>query len=87
MIIIPHKIYFKSFSALSEKNQNKVIERIVIFKNNPYHPLLNNHKLKGNLRGFRPISVTGDLRIIIKEINNYEIVEFLDIGTHSKLYG
>ena len=49
---------------------------------------LNNHALKGDFLWLRSINLTGDYRIIFREMNNgdIEIVELIDVNTHSELY-
>ncbi|NDK08640.1 type II toxin-antitoxin system mRNA interferase toxin, RelE/StbE family [Candidatus Gracilibacteria bacterium] len=82
------KSYKKSFSKLDSKIKTKTIERIAIFSVNPFEKILNNHKLLGEYDGYRSINITGDYRAIFREYpdGTYEFVEFIDIGTHSKLY-
>lgn len=55
----------------------------------PMDHSLNNHALSGEFTGCRSLDVTGDYRIIFEDIwgGIYEIVELLDVGTHSQLYG
>ena len=45
---------------------------------------LNDHGLKGNTRMYRAWSVTGDIRVIYRETDEY--YEFLDIGSHNQVY-
>ncbi|MDD5769919.1 MAG: type II toxin-antitoxin system mRNA interferase toxin, RelE/StbE family [Candidatus Gracilibacteria bacterium] len=88
MIIKKHKLFDKSYLKLSQKLKLKVNETLVLITKNHFDKKLNNHALKGDFIGLRSINVTGDYRIIFKEIsdNNYEIIELLKIGTHSELY-
>lgn len=90
MIITYKKSYKKAFKKLSQKQQRNTYAVITtIFEEDPFHPLLNNHALKGEYLGYRSINITGDLRAIFQEISEgtYEFVEFAEIGTHSQLYG
>ena len=59
--------------------------RISYFINNPSHPLLRNHRLKGTQKDYCAFSVTGDTRIIYRRIDD-QTVELLDIGTHNQVY-
>ena len=61
-------------------------ERFEIFKNNKFHPLLNNHALGGKYGGCRSINITGNWRAVFKEVTT-EFVLLVDIGTHPQLYG
>lgn len=58
--------------------------RFELFIHNKYHPLLRNHPLKGLYHEYRSMSVTGDWRVIFREIDDR--VLFIEIGTHSQLY-
>ncbi len=64
--------------------KRKFIERRNIFLKDEFHPVLNNHALKGEYHGYRSINVTGDIRAIFKR--GFEYVIFVEIGSHSKLY-
>lgn len=79
-----HSQFRKKYKKLPAKIKNKFNERLIIFKDNPFVPELNNHSLHGKYENCRSINVTGDVRAI------YEVreagVRFLDIDTHSNLY-
>jgi len=61
-------------------------ERLKIFVEMPHHPLLNNHALTGEWRGYRSINVTGDWRAIYQPINT-DLAILVDVDTHHNLYG
>lgn len=83
-----HKRFEKSFRKLSPKLQNKTSEVLKIFVENKYDTRLNNHALKWYFIGLRSINLTGDYRIIFRETKDWiiEIVELIDVNTHSELY-
>lgn len=85
MNVIFHNNFEKQFIKLSNKIRLKVKERISIFEIDSYNMILNNHALHGKYAGYRSINITGDLRIIYKQLNNNTVI-FSEIGTHSKLY-
>lgn len=87
MIVNFSKNFDKAYSKLTPKLKQKVKESLVSFKDNPRGVLLKNHALKGSMSGKRAISVTGDVRIIFEEYNNYVLVIMLDVGTHNQVYG
>lgn len=63
-------------------------KRLALFIENMEHPLLRNHKLHGNHHELWSIDVTGDWRALYHVVDgNIEWVEFVNIGTHSELYG
>jgi len=51
------------------------------FRENPLHPSLRLHALKGKMQGHWSLSVTMSIRIIFKRHKNGDIV-FLRIGRH-----
>ncbi len=86
MIIDYHKHFIKSFSRADKKLQNKIIHSVDLFRKNPFDPSLKNHALKGSMQGKRAFSVTGDVRIIFEEYQDYILVVMLDVGTHNQVY-
>lgn len=86
MEIIYHKKFEKKFKKLNDKIKNKVKSTIKKFTTNPGDKNLRNHALKGKLEGKRAIWVTGDIRIIFQEMNDYVLVIMLDVGTHTHVY-
>jgi len=75
----------KQFQKLPKKIQNCFRERLEIFLNNKFHPLLNNHRVEKRFPGCRSINVTGNYRAIFKETSD-DSITFILIGTHSELY-
>jgi addiction module RelE/StbE family toxin len=56
-----------------------------LFSEDPTHPSLRNHSLTGEYAGFRSIDVTEDWRAVYRE--EPERFLFMELGTHSQLYG
>jgi addiction module RelE/StbE family toxin len=83
-----HKQFDKMNDKLPPKIQQRFVEVLFIFMENPQNPTLRNHALSGEYIGMRSIDITGDYRAIFREYPNgtYEFVEFRKIGTHSQLY-
>jgi len=81
--------YSKNFitqaKKLSPKVRQKLLERIGVFTENPLHPTLRNHQLKGKWKEYRSIDVTGDVRALYLQREDEAI--FDTVGTHSQLYG
>ncbi len=86
MKIILHKNFLKRYQKLQHGEQQKTDERILLFQQNSFHPLLDNHALHDPYRGCRSINITGDLRAIYKEIGA-DLIHFIELGTHHELYG
>jgi addiction module RelE/StbE family toxin len=78
-------LFKKTFSKLSKKEKLKFEERMAIFIIDVYDPILKNHKLHGEYDGYRSINITGDIRLIYREISKDNYLLHL-IGTHSELY-
>lgn len=79
-----HKKFLKQQKNL-RKIWDKIDERLILFVENPNHPLLNNHSLHGEYGGFRSINITGDIRAVYEDAG-LDLAIFVAIGTHSELY-
>ena len=86
MLVRSHKRFDKQFQKLSPKLQEKVKNTIKEFRKNPYEAQLYNHPLRGRLERKRAISVTSNVRIIFITDAHYEMITFLDVGTHNQVY-
>lgn len=86
MIIRSKKLFEKQFKKLPKGIRQKALRKIEIFSQNPFDKSLNNHPLHGALKGLRAFSVTGDVRIVFQEVDDYVVVLFIAIGTHSQVY-
>lgn len=81
------KQFEKDLKKLTKKQRQTVSERIHLFEQDQFHPLLNNHQLLGAYAGYRSVNVSGDLRMIYYKRNDESIVfVFVRVGTHSELY-
>ncbi|OHA01069.1 MAG: hypothetical protein A3C11_02120 [Candidatus Sungbacteria bacterium RIFCSPHIGHO2_02_FULL_49_12] len=80
-----HRDFERGYQKLSEQKQVRVRERIELFANDAFHPLLNNHALHGKYQGYRSININGGLRVIYRELKP-DTAHFVEIGTHSDLY-
>ena len=80
-----HKNFRKQFDKLSIKIQDKFEEKLDLFLQNMFHPLLNNHSLSGEYEGCRSINITGNIRAIFYVKTESGIV-FINIGSHPELY-
>lgn len=85
MIVHTHKRFDKSFLKLHKDMKKKVIERIMLFRDEPNNHLLNTHKLHADYIGYSSFNVTGDVRVVFRYINT-NTVELVYVGTHSELY-
>ena len=85
--------FSRKFSKLYDRTESKIKlafqERLKLFLQNPLDPLLNNHLLKGKLKDYRSINITGDWRALYSESTAKAgtiIITFEALGTHSQLY-
>jgi len=76
----------KQFKKLSPQLKTQTRKRIALFIENPEHPTLRLHRLKGQYSDYFSINITGDVRALYYEESG-EYVVFVMIGTHSQLYG
>ncbi len=84
-----HKRFLKQVAKAPHQIQMAVRERIAIFRVDRLHHLLYDHALHGEWVGFRSINITGDWRAIYRDHGEgtIEWIEFVELGTHHKLYG
>lgn len=86
MIIISSTEFKKKYRKSSGKLRSKIAERLGSFEKDQTDPILNCHPLHGEYRGCKSMDITGDIRLIYREVreNVFQLVRF---GTHSELYG
>jgi len=77
---------YKELISSDSKLESVIWSRIAIFLNKSSDTRLRNHKLKGKLKGKWAFSITEDIRIVY-EWKSKNVVRFLAIGRHEKVYG
>lgn len=77
-----NKQFEQQFLNLPKAIQKKATKKEKLFRDNPFHPSLRLHKLKGKLDGLWSISVTMKHRIIFKPLEN-GVILFISIGMHA----
>lgn len=81
---------FKSLIRQKPEMEEKIAERLELLVNNPFHPSLKTHKLKGKLSGAWACTLEYDCRIVFnfKKCSNSDVEEILliDIGSHDEVY-
>ena len=78
--------FIKDLKKAPQKIKISFRGRLETYLSDKFHPLLNNHSLKGRYEKYRSINVTGDWRAIFREIDGGSVVYFDRLGTHSQLY-
>lgn len=86
MKLFYQKSFLKSYQKLNLQDRRKVDQAIRLFEENPVHPDLKNHHLRGNLAGKRAFSAGFDLRILYREEGDHVIVYLLKTGSHNQVY-
>lgn len=81
--------FIKQLKKLNIRIRKSFIKQIYIFQKSPNDPILRNHELRGEWKGYRSINVTADWRALYEELNEEgeTIAYFSYIGTHKDLYG
>lgn len=80
-----HRSFKKRYRIVPLKIQQRFDERLLLFKSDPRHSLLNAHPLTGDRIGQWSINITSDWRAIYIFKSEKSIV-FIDLDTHSNLY-
>lgn len=78
------KNFIKQAKKLNPKLRQRLQERVRVFIDNPLHPELRNHQLKGKYKEYRSINVTGDVRALYVQQGSEAIFDI--VGTHGQLY-
>ena len=87
--IIETKTYSKKVRKFLKKHPNifnKYEKTIFILEQNPYHPSLRLHKLKGGLKEYFSVSIDLEYRIILDFIVIDKEIYLIDIGSHDEVY-
>ena len=80
------KKFVKEFRKCPSKIKTAFKNKLKIFVKNQFDPVLNNHSLSGKLKKYKSININGNWRAIFQEIKEKDVMYFVAIGTHSKLY-
>jgi len=86
LITDEYKKKLKKFFKKHPDMLDRYAKCIFILEQDPYHPSLRLHKLKGKLFDFYSISVNMEYRVIIDFIIKDDEIIPVDIGTHDDVY-
>jgi addiction module RelE/StbE family toxin len=75
----------KKIKHYDKKLAEKVEKHLLTFKSNPKHPSLRLHKLTGKKERAWSISITMNIRLIYKLVDN-NTAYFTNLGTHDEVY-
>jgi addiction module RelE/StbE family toxin len=82
-----HKDFLKNYKKrikLNPKLAKQFIKQLNKFINNPKDPSLRDHKLIGKKQDLRAFSVTGDMRVVYKVVDDE--IWLYDVGSHNQVY-
>lgn len=77
------KSYKKRISPIRNLRET-YIDRVKAFQKGERGNPLDDHALKGKMKGKRAFSIVGDVRIVYEETDSAYI--FLDVGSHNQVY-
>lgn len=80
-----HRNFEKQYKKLRKQKQLRAKERLALFLQDEFNPLLNNHPLRGKYKGYRSINIAGDLRAVYR-YQSVDIRIFVAIDSHTNLY-
>lgn len=72
---------FKKSLKKYRSHKTKIVKKINLFLENPFHKNLKTHKLSGKLNVYWSFSINHHWRILFEFIDQ-NTVGFIDIGTH-----
>lgn len=79
-------IFIKELKKISKKDKKlyqQIVKQLDVFSQNPNHPSLRLHKLKGQLKQVWSLSINRSYRILF--VDDYEYY-FFSLGTHDQVY-
>jgi addiction module RelE/StbE family toxin len=80
---VNYSSFFKRrYQQLTEKQKTDFKKAIQLFIQDPFHPRLKTHKLKGKWEGFWSFSINYSDRALFK-FSDKETVDLISIGDHS----
>lgn len=86
MIFVYSRNFTKGLRRLQDKDRKRVRHTLTLFSEQPFHPSLRNHRLKGKRKDIRSIAAGFDLRILYREEGGHTVIFLLQVGTHDQVY-
>ena len=82
MFFIQYKpLFVRQYKKLPKLLQEEIREKISLLQENPEHPFLKTHKLKGKLKGVYSASVNYNFRMLF-EYEDKKTIVLLVLGDH-----
>ena len=81
--VVPSKEFYKELRNLSDVDKKRVVDKLLIFEDNPFHPSFRTKKTNGN-SGYYESSINMDIRILWY-FEEDRIIILTDVGHHDVL--
>ena len=82
----PYQKKEKSFLKKHSELRQRYFKTLLLLEQNPLHPSLRLHPMRGRLTGLHSVSISMRYRITLElELREQEIV-FVNIGSHGEVY-
>ncbi len=76
--------HYKQRIAPIKNLRGVYVVRVSAFQNGELGYPLDDHALKGRLKGKRAFSIAGDVRVVYEETD--DAIIFIDVGSHNQVY-
>jgi len=88
MIVQYSPDFLQRVKKLNVRIYNSLRKQLEVFSRNPNDPILQNHDLRGEWKGYKSININSDWRVLYQEIREGgEVIAYFSfIGTHKDLY-
>ena len=87
-LIFPHS-YIRRAKAFIKKHPDflrQYEKTLLLLEQNPYHPSLRMHPLKGKLKGLHSVSINISYRITIELVVSEQSITLINVGSHEEVY-
>ncbi|MCH8262749.1 MAG: plasmid stabilization protein [Proteobacteria bacterium] len=82
----PYQKKEKSFLKKHSELRQRYFKTLLLLEQNPLHPSLRLHPMRGRLTGLHSVSISMRYRITLElELREQEIV-FVNVGSHGEVY-
>ena len=82
----PYQKRERSFLKKHSELRQRYFKTLLLLEQNPLHPSLRLHPMRGRLTGLHSVSISMHYRITLElELREQEIV-FVNIGSHGEMY-
>ena len=83
ILTINYSGFFKrQYKPLTRQQKSDFKKAIQLFVENPFHPSLKTHKLKGKLQSFWSFSINHSDRVLFK-FSGKNAIDLINVGDHS----